>query len=700
VNPPTRGPLLGSGGVAGVTTTGSRHVPGEPGDVDEVGDGRRQLEPDGARGPSEATGRFGYHAALDGLRGAAVLAVIAYHDNYRWARGGFLGVDIFFVLSGFLITTLLVIEARRAGSIAFASFWARRARRLLPALLVVLCFVAAFNRIAVVPWQRLSIRADMLASLFYVANWRFIADAQSYFQLFSAASPLRHMWSLAIEEQYYLVWPLVVFACMRLAKRSLRVLGAVCAIGALASIYAMQARYEIGNPSAAYYATDARAHSLLIGGLLAVLLVGRRPPAVLRRLLACAGVLAAVAILVELYTMSGTAPGYYRGGSAVFAVLSAIVIAGALQPGALASILSVRPLVWIGKISYGLYLWHWPIDVWLVRSRVALGHNELNALRLGATFVVATISYYVVERPVRERLRRPRWTAAAFVPAVASVAVVTMVGAAGAAPLPGYIWGYGDPLICGSPRPNETAEAVEAARAHPLPPLPDSARRERILLVGDSTACSLWPGLHAVGDAAGIATDQGSVFGCGVASDEITTTRNEAITPHSSRCHGMVDETVSKALARARPTIVLWMSIWEKSDLVVGDHVAIAGTPEGEAEIMARMDDALARLTAGGARVVMVTEPAPAPNAAEGTQNIDKAADDAGYARLNDLLHRFATRHPDKVTVVDLATKVCPGGPPCPERVDGMVLRPDGHHFTPTAATWAAEYVLTQIFHG
>ncbi len=668
---------------------------------------------------------MGYHPALDGIRALAVLAVIAYHDNYSWARGGFLGVDTFFVLSGFLITTLLVLEFRRTTTIGFAAFWARRARRLLPALLLVLCFVALYTHRVAVPWQRSSIRGDMLASLLYVANWRFIFDQQGYFQLFSAASPLRHMWSLAIEEQYYLVWPLIVLGCLRVARGSLRVLAWVCVGGAVASLVAMRVLFSPSDPSRAYYGTDTRAHTILIGALLAVVLVASPPSPRTRRLLAIAAVPAVVALFVAYGRTSGSSALYYRGGSAIFAVVVAFVIAGALQPGPLSAVLSVRPLVWIGRISYGLYLWHWLVDVWLVPSRVHLGPNALNLLRLAVTFAAATASYFLVERPIRERTVRPHVTAVAFAPAVAAVAGIVLISATGASaqpdlpaavpptavpaprvvsarapagPPPKFIWGYGDPLICGPPRANETREAFEAERRLGQLALPASAARARILLVGDSTACSLWPGLRAVGEGQSIATDQGSVFGCGVASDEITTTRHEAITPHSNRCHDLVDWTEGNALVRAQPTVVVWMSIWEKSDLVVGGRTVVAGSRAWETEIMARMDAALARLTSGGARVVLVTEAAPAPNPAQGTQLTDPKADDAGYVRLNALLRRFEARHPDTVTLVDLAAKVCPHGPPCPERVDGMHARPDGRHFTPAAATWAARWLVSQMF--
>ena len=262
---------------------------------------------------------------------------------------------------------------------------------------------------------------------------------------------------------------------------------------------------------------------------------------------------------------------------------------------------------------------------------------------------------------------------------------------------PQFLWGYGDPLICGTPTPIETAGAIVAERRRGPLSLPASVRNQRVLLVGDSTACSLWPGLNAVGNAAGVATYQGAVFGCGIASGQITTTRNESITPHSSRCPALVDWALPNAMTRARPTVVIWMSIWEKSDLVVGGHTIAADTPRWEAAIMARMDGALALLTAGGARVVIVSEAAPAPNPGQRIET-DPIADDAGYDRLDALLRRFRARHPVQVTLVDLAAQLCPSGPPCPAVVAGTQPRPDGRHFTPAAATSVARWLFSQIF--
>jgi len=665
---------------------------------------------------------FRYHASLDGLRALAVLAIIAFHYDYGWARGAFLGVDLFFVISGFLITSLLIAEWRRADRIAVGSFWGRRARRLIPALLVTLLLVAVFTRHELDPWKRTGVRNDGLASLFYVANWRFIADNQGYFGLFAAPSPLRHIWSLAIEEQFYLVWPLVVLFAMRVGRGSLRVLTGICIAGVAASVAVMAALHDRNEQLRAYYGTDARMHTILVGALLAIVLAAWRPSAVAARRLAASGVVGFVVMLYAWHTATGTSGRYYQGGSLGFALLGALVITAALQPGALRRVLALRPLAWIGRLSYGLYIFHWPLTVWLVPSRVHISGLQLTGLRVGSTFALATVSYYLVELPIRQRrmpalprsfaargrrtFRDPaRWMA---VPATCLTAVLVVASASGATPPPSYlvgerpkianyIWGYGDPLFCGTPRANETREAEATARRLGAPGARDSGSRLRVLLLGDSTACSLFPGLVAAGHQVGADVAQASVFGCGVASGQITTTRHEQITLHSERCPEMVDPDVRHGIEKLKPNVVLWMSIWEKSDLLRNGKVLVSGTKAGDHEILRRMDSALTRVTAGGAKVVMVTEAAPAPNDAQGTNNTSNKIDDAGYARLNNIQRRFAAQHRDKVVLVDLASRVCPGGPPCPAEVDGIRLRPDGRHFTPEAAAIEAHWLLPKL---
>jgi peptidoglycan/LPS O-acetylase OafA/YrhL len=677
--------------------------------------------------PEDSSEKFGYQPALDGLRALAVLAIIAYHLNYSWAHGAFLGVDLFFIVSGFLITMLLVVEWQRSGTIGLRRFWARRARRLLPALLVTLVAVAFFTRTEVDPWLRTSVRNDGLASLGYAANWRFIASNQGYFQTFAAPSPLRHTWTLAIEEQFYLLWPLVALAVLHVARRR-RALVAVCVVLGAISVAVMVRTYRPGEPLRAYYGTDSRIHVILAGAALAVVVSAWRPGARVRRALAVLGPLALAAMLVGWEVTNGSAPAYYHGGSVLHAAVACLVVVAALHPGPLRAVMGVGLLAWIGRLSYGLYLFHWPIIVWLVPTRVPLEGRALDAARVALTFAAAITSYYLVELPVRERrpptvlvkaralVRRPAgatprrvvpWLVA---PAVVTTAVAVLASAGGAARPPEYLIGdqsaatkavalqatpdeeyhLGDPLPCGPPSDQARTEADGAIDIflHWVPP---GAKDLKILTVGDSAMCSFYPGIYEVAARTGGVTDTAAVIGCGVASGEVTTTRGEQITPNSHRCPRLVDAALNAAFERIDPDVVVWMSVWEKSDLVTEAGTLVSGTPEHEAEIQRRMDAALGRLTANGAHVVMLTVPAAAPNDAQGAANTSNAVDDASYVRLDGILHRFADRHPDAVTLVDFADKICPDGPPCPRTVSGILMRPDGRHLSPAVAGgWAA----------
>jgi lysophospholipase L1-like esterase len=260
-----------------------------------------------------------------------------------------------------------------------------------------------------------------------------------------------------------------------------------------------------------------------------------------------------------------------------------------------------------------------------------------------------------------------------------------------------FVWGYGDPLFCGEPRPSETKEADAAASSLGPPNVAPAAAGMRVLVLGDSTACSFYPGLKAVGDEVGTAVAQAAVFGCGMASGEITTTRGEQITPHSERCPAMVDAAQTPAIEQMRPDVVIWMSIWEKSDVIANGQTLVSGTPAGDAEMLRRMNDELTRITAYGAKVALVTVAAPAPNDAEGANNTSNAVDNASYARLDSIDRRFAKLHPGVVTLIDLAQRLCPNGPPCPEDVNGLRMRPDGRHFSPKAAAIEAQWLLPQL---
>jgi peptidoglycan/LPS O-acetylase OafA/YrhL len=643
--------------------------------------------------------RFAYQPALDGLRAFAVLSVFAYHLDAGWARGGFLGVDTFFVLSGFLITSLLIGEWARRGGISFAGFWTRRARRLLPALLLVLLAVAAFAVLEAPAEQLDRLRGDGLATLFYGANWRFVASGQSYFDLFSEASPLRHMWSLAIEEQFYLVWPLITFACLRLARGRHWLLGLVCGAGAGASIATMAVLYDPSDPSRAYYGTDGRAHLLLIGAGLALALARWSPRSgAARSSVNALGLAGAVACLAFWVWVPDTAAWMYRGGYAVFGLCVAAVITSAVQPGrfALRSFLSLGPLVWIGRISYGLYLWHWPVIVVASPARTGLDGASLTVVRVGLTFAFATASFYLIEQPIRRGGLRGRWALTASPSAFVATGVVVVVATAGAAPLPKYL--QGDPNQLTS-----RAEQLPSPQAQPAPsPQPALAAPagapavpppRRIMLVGDSLAESLLDALKAAAAQQGAELYPASIPGCGILGGQ-PVDLSGAPFKWSATCEREIPKYQTTRLAQIHPDVVIWLSGWDRDDrLVDGQRVSIS-TMSGRAMFFQLIDQSATRLTSTGARLVMMTVAPTAPS--------DLAPDppaDPTFEHMNRLLREYARTHTDRVSVVDLAGMLCPSGrQPCPEEVSGVQPRHrDGNHFEPDTAGWVARQVMPQV---
>ena len=367
-----------------------------------------------------------YLPGLDGLRALAVLAVLAYHGGVGVFPAGFLGVEVFLVLSGYLITALLVRERADTGRISLAAFWWRRARRLLPALFLLLVVVAVVS-VLFVPEQVAGLRGDTVAAVFYVQNWYQVFTEQSYFEAVGRPPLLRHLWSLAVEEQFYLVWPLVFAAGIRLFGRQRLLIGVLA--GALGSTVLMAVLFNPAvDPTRVYYGTDTRASGLLLGVALALVWQPWRlrpdVPAPARAALDGAGALALVGLGVVMATYSEFSAWLYRGGFAITGVLTVVVIAALVHPAArIGAVVGVAPLRWIGKRSYGIYLWHWPVFM-LTRpdADVTWPGWVLVAVRLVLTFGIAELSFRYVEMPVRNgalgrlwaRVRRPETTGDVF----------------------------------------------------------------------------------------------------------------------------------------------------------------------------------------------------------------------------------------------------------------------------------------------
>ena len=357
--------------------------------------------------PRPQDNRLPYMPGIDALRAIAVLAVFFYHVNTGgWMPGGFLGVDVFFVISGYLITALLLSEYRRAGHLDVLRFWMRRARRLLPAVAVMIAVTLVLAAI-LVPGEVSGLRGDALASLFYVNNWHLVLSDQSYFQEFARPSLFRHLWSLSVEEQFYLLWPLAFAAGMKLLGRQRLLLGVLA--GAGLSTLLMVILFNPGSPDRAFYGSDTRAVGLLLGVALAMVWHPSRLRPITGRgarwILDGVGLLALAMIVRTFFQVDDFDPSLYQGGFLLLAFWTTLLIGVLAHPAArLGTVLGNPPLVWLGLRSYSFYLWHWPV-LMLTRPDIDVPLNGpfLVILQLAATLALADLSYRYVEQPFRQR---------------------------------------------------------------------------------------------------------------------------------------------------------------------------------------------------------------------------------------------------------------------------------------------------------
>ena len=406
------------------------------------------------RGPRAK--EMGYLPGLDGVRALAVIGVLLYHADLSWIPGGFLGVDVFFVLSGFLITSLILEEFDRSGRVDFRKFYLGRARRLLPALILVLVVVSLAAALVYQDAAR-QLASDVVASIFYVNNWWYIAADQSYFEFIGRPPLLKHLWSLAVEEQFYLVWPAIAFLAMRrFARKGVFAVAATLAI--LSTIWMLQLAVANGfpdfaDPSRAYFGTDSHSMGLLIGAAMATFWrpgrMRRSLPTGASAIITAIGIAALLAVIWFFVFVGEFTPWLYRGGFLGLALIVATLIAAASHPGVgLGKAMGTQPWRYIGQRSYGLYLWHWPV---FMATRpgldLPLDGVPLLILRLGLTVGIAELSFRFVEMPIRRgviqryaarikaasgaRRRRLRLVATAMISAtVVSVVAVALLLAA------------------------------------------------------------------------------------------------------------------------------------------------------------------------------------------------------------------------------------------------------------------------------
>jgi peptidoglycan/LPS O-acetylase OafA/YrhL len=635
---------------------------------------------------------------LDGIRAIAVAAVLLYHGGITGINGGLLGVDVFFVLSGFLITCLLCTEYLAAGRIRLARFWAGRARRLLPALFLLLAGVALYAWVFRSTLDVSSIRGDVLSTLLYFANWHFVVSGQGYFAQSTAPSPLLHMWSLSVEEQYYLVWPLI--ALFVLHRRGPRGVAWVAAIGALASSLLMGAMYlHHVSIDRLYYGTDTRAQALLVGSALGAVAAKREWRVIatewartsLGRVVGpCLAVLSTALLLWAFHAGTGQSALLYKGGFLVVAVAAGAMITAVTswRTSVLCSILSLRPFIYIGRISYGLYLYHWPLFLALDHARTGLSGISLLAIRLVATFAIAVVSFHVVEEPIRKGHLARTWRGllVAGGGAVATAALLVVATApAGFAGVPSS--GSLKTGLTSSQR--HALVAAGAFGPHPV----------RLLWLGDSVAFTAAVGLTVQSvPRYGIQLNQDALLGCDL-----------DLAP--SRLGGVVYKGVpgfncgswqslwSKEVAKVRPEVVgLLIGRFDIADHFYKGHWMHVGQPIWDARLEADLEQAITILTAGGAHVALLTFPDIDPPLEQANGAIYPENDPARVVAWNRLLTEIAKKHRSTVTLMDLNRMLDPNGH-FTETVDGIAVRwpGDGIHVSKAGGLWLQPQLLPEI---
>ncbi|OYN79325.1 hypothetical protein CG716_13335 [Mycolicibacterium sphagni] len=641
--------------------------------------------------------------ALNGIRGVAVALVLVGHSGIPGVAGGFIGVDVFFVLSGFLITSLLLDELGRTGQLDLGAFWVRRARRLLPALLLMVLAVIA-GRILFEPDAVSGLRDDSIAAFLWVANWAFVSHQTDYFSQGAPPSPLQHTWSLGVEEQYYLIWPvLIAVAAVLLAviarrrkktptivavRRAVLVLAVVGMAASAAEAILMASDDSLNR---VYFGTDTRAQALLIGAAAAALLV-RDWPAIMAglplvhsrwvRWLVWGLPMAGVAVLAAItHVATGSATEFRHGLFIVVAVAAVAVIAPVAleQNGPVAWVLSTPPLVWLGVISYGVYLWHWPVFLVLNGERTDWSGLPLFAARCVVTLVLAVGSWWLIERPVRRwrpvHVPQLRLAAATMATAVAIAMVVVPIGT------------RIDPT---SPDITQAAlvSPVETVRA--APSTHTGPREHTVSVFGDSIG---WTMMRYLPPTPGVSFLDRTTIGCGLVRGGPYRYSGQVL-EQKPECDAW-PERWTQRIAYDKPDVVLMVvGRWETVDRKWNGDWAHIGQPDFDKYLASELNHALDILTSTGALVVVTTEPynrhGEQPNGSLYPEDQPSRVD-----QWNTLLRKVVGDRKN-VTVLDLNKKLAPNGG-YTNKINGVQVRIDGVHPTPNAVKWMTPWLLDAV---
>ena len=695
---------------------------------------------------------MGYQPSLDGVRAVSVVGVLLYHAGFSWMQGGFFGVEVFFVVSGFLITSLLLDERERTGRVSLGQFWLRRARRLLPALVLVLVATGVYAAFWGGAQMQSDLRRDYPWAVFYAANWGQIVGGAQYF---GNLSPLRHLWSLAVEEQWYLLWPLLFLglgaAVRRLRTRAVVVLSVAVGVMVLTWWMARAPQLTDDRVNLLYLSTFSRSSGLLLGAGAAFVW---RPWRSVRPQHTSAGagpatgavvgvggtgvrvvplpqrsgwpfdLAAAAAVAVLLWSFVDavlTDRAVYRWQLPLVSVASLVLVLAVVHPASVIArpVFAFRPLAALGKRSYGLYLWSWPVSV---VCEAYTGSWSAFLLAMAITAVVSELSYRLVETPIR-RGALGRWFAAArsrqwhTVTVSGSLAVVALVAplslffvraehvdpAAGGAEAV-FVLGQGGAGLTATTAPAsdpvdsstldapsvsvddattgsstatvEATSSTSTAAADAAPSSTDTSSAatvapstapvvtapvlpRRIVVVGDSMAHSLAINLPT-GIGPTFAIENGSVEGCSVYDDgDVRSARS--FSRSFADCSGWADRWVEAAVDARSELALVVLGAWDVFDVEVGGVLVPFASPEGDARFVSGLQRGIDALVVEGVHVALLEVACMRPQDVRGAgvPALPERADDARVAHLNDILRQVSAAQPDTVTFVPGPVQWC-----------------------------------------
>lgn len=613
---------------------------------------------------------MGYQPSLDGLRAISVIAVIFYHAGFGWMHGGFLGVEVFFVVSGYLITSLLLEEQEGNGVVRLSQFWLRRARRLLPALFTVLVVVGVWVAVFGTAQQQSDLHRDYLPGIFYFANWGQIFGGAQYFGNFS---PLRHLWSLAVEEQWYLLWPLAFVLLTRRNNRTVVEIGR--SILAVAGVV-IALTWWLAAPSALtsdrvnilYLSTLTRSSGLLLGAGAAFLWRPWRAKATASSragaLLNAAGLGAATLLVYAFTAVHLTDRSVYRWQLAAVSVLSLVVVAAVVHPAAVSarSFFGSPVLVALGKRSYGVYLWSWPISV-ICGAYDGSWTRFIMAMSL--TIVVSEFSYLYIETPIRKgalrqwftRRRDTDWSRRTIAAGVVGAVVVISLAVFFSRVEPFDRAAGGDDVAIDVSKvqspPGTSPVVVALAPVQPAGPA-------RVVIVGDSQAHSLAINLPSGIESTFTITD-GSVEGCSVYDDGTVRSKRDGFYRSFADCGGWAEKWGKLASKGDAQVALVVLGAWDVFDVEVDGQLIAFNTPAADRRFTDNLGRGVAALRGAGAKVALLEVPCMRPKDVKGASvpALPERADDARVAHLNQLLRQVAATDPANVSFVSGPAEWC-----------------------------------------